>query len=422
MRFTFLGLLAALALALAAPAPAAPQIAYGLQDDAWLEHGPGTLESRLARLDALGVKLVRFNVRWDAVAPRRPARPQLDADPAYDWSAADALLVRLRAHRIAVLLTLVGTPPWANGGRPSNWAPTSGRSFADFAGAVARRYPFVTRFEIWNEPNQRRFLRPTSPRVYTATLLNPAYAAIHRASPRALVAGGATAPRGATGGVSPVAWLAGMRAAGARLDAYAHHPYPTSPRTETPSAGGCDRCLTLTMAALPRLVGLVQGAWPGKQVWLTEYGYQTNPPDGFLGVSPALQARYLAEAAVRAYESPHVTMLVHYLYRDEPDPARFQSGLVYLSGRVKPAYAAYVEPLAQIGRRGFAVELWGQVRPGSGRRSYRLQRLRAGAWRPVGGPASTDARGILRRFVRAAPGTLLRIVAGRAVGAPLLVR
>ena len=153
-------------------------------------------------------------------------------------------------------MTLYGTPGWANGGRGENWAPASGSTFASFAAAIAMRYPFVHLWAIWNEPNQARWLRPTSPAVYTARLLNPAYAAIHHASPASQVAGGVTAPRGSTGGVSPMAWAAGMAAAHARLDAYAHNPYPLQPH-ETPLAGGCDHCSTVTMATAGKLIALV---------------------------------------------------------------------------------------------------------------------------------------------------------------------
>ena len=34
-----------------------------------------------------------------------------------------------------------------------------------------------------------------------------------------------------------------------------------------------------------------------RSLWLDEYGYQTNPPDPFLGVSPARQDQWLQEAA-----------------------------------------------------------------------------------------------------------------------------
>ena len=52
------------------------------------------------------------------------------------------------------------------------------------------------------------------------------------------------------------------------------------------------------MATVDRLVREVGRAFGRKRLWLTEYGYQTNPPDRYLGVSAALQARYLADAAL----------------------------------------------------------------------------------------------------------------------------
>jgi hypothetical protein len=109
----------------------------------------------------------------------------------------------LHAHGIEPVLTLLSTPRWANDGRPPNRAPKSGTSFATFAAAAARRYPFVRRSLIWNEPNQRRWLRPASPTIYVDRLPNPTYTAIHRVRRNALVGGGVTAPRGSTGSVSP---------------------------------------------------------------------------------------------------------------------------------------------------------------------------------------------------------------------------
>ena len=49
----------------ALPAHASPGAQYGIQDDAWLMYGPGTLSDRLTMLDDLGVRVVRFTVRWD---------------------------------------------------------------------------------------------------------------------------------------------------------------------------------------------------------------------------------------------------------------------------------------------------------------------------------------------------------------------
>jgi hypothetical protein len=410
-RIVILLVAAAALLAAAAPAHASPYVRYGIQDDAWLEFGEGTLEGRLETLEALGADLVRVTLNWDVIEPRRGQR---------DWTRADALLRGLHEHGLTPVVTLYGTPRWANGGRARNWAPTRGATFAAFAAAAAKRYPFVKRWLIWNEPNQRRWLRPTTPVTYVTKLLNPAYMAIKRANRGAKVGGGVTAPRGGSGGVSPVAWIRGMARARARLDAYAHHPYPLR-RGETPTTGGCGHCETITMATLDRLLRHVSNAFGRTRIWLTEYGYQTNPPDRVLGVSRALQARYLAEAAHRAYRAPRVDMLIQYLYRDEPDTARWQSGLVTVSGAAKPALRAYRLPLAQVSRRGLRTVVWGQVRTGPGRERYILQQFRNGRWRSVGGVRRTTPRGYLTRTLRAGKGSKLRLYSPTTgVASPIL--
>jgi hypothetical protein len=402
-------LLALAALALPASAFASPSIAYGIQDDAWLAHGPGALPDRVASLDRLGVEVVRFTIHWDEAEAARGR---------YDWRTPDTVLAALRARGIRPLITLSGTPAWANGGGAPNVPPRSGADFARFAGAAAARYPWVREWSIWNEPNQTRFLRPASTSVYVTKLLNPGYRAIHARIPGALVGAGETAPRANTGGLSPVAWIRGMRAAGAHLDAYAHHPYPTS-RNETPSSGGCGHCATITMATLERLLREVERAWPGKRIWLTEHGYQTNPPDRYFGVSHHAQARYLGEGSLRAYRAPRVDLLIHYLVRDEADVGRFQSGLFTAAGVAKPSASAFPLPLAAAARG----TVWGQVRPGTGPHSYRLQLVRSNGttvW--LGGVRRTTARGFLT--ARVPRGSVVRLysVRGRGFGVPVLVR
>jgi hypothetical protein len=412
-------LLAALVLTLAAAphASAASGVKFGLTDDAWLTNGPGTLDARLAKLDTLGVRVVRFTLRWDQVAHTQPTAPTDPADSAYDWSAADPVLDGLKQHGIEVVLQLVGTPSWANGGKASNYVPTTSATFGAFATAASRQYPWVRRWVIWNEPNQVRWLRPTTAPIYTVRLLNPAYAAIHGVIHGAQVAGGGTAPRGSTGGVSPLAWIAGMHAVHARLDAYAHNPYPLDPKRETPLTGGCGHCTTVTMATIGRLVTLLGRDFPRARIWLTEYGYQTNPPDRLLGVSLALQARYIGEGAYAAYRAPKVDLLIHFLYRDEPSLARFQSGLVTLTNAVKPAYAAFQLPLAQISRS----TLWGQLRaPGAGT-TARIERRAGSRWVTLA-TVHAGAGGYFHWSGTLVRGTQVRVHAGSLVGAPLTIR
>jgi hypothetical protein len=399
MRFLVAVLVSACALGVGVErADAAKGVQFGIQDDAWLEFGPGRLSDRVAKIDRLGLDVVRVTLNWYRAEPRAGW---------YNWGRPDRLLRALRARGLKPVVTVWGTPGWANRGGGPNVAPRRGEDFQRFVEAAAERYSWVTQWIMWNEPNKAAWLKPASPKTYVRRILNPGYRAVKSVIRRAKVAGGVTGPRGGRGGMSPVDFISGMDRAGARLDAYAHHPYPVFPR-DTPFVGGC-KCPVLTMARLERLLRIVGGAFPRARIWLTEYAYQTNPPDRF-GVSLALQARYVGEAARRVYTAPKVDMLIHYLYRDEPDIARWQSGLETIDGRPKPALDATMFPLAQIGRRGDRTTVWGQVRPGEGRQRYVLQQLVNGRWVNIGRSATTDRRGYFRRTVRAAKGTQLRIL------------
>ena len=89
-RMTLFVLLFALAACVTATSvQASTGVQYGIQDDAWLEFGPGTLDQRLTAFKRLGVPLVRFTLRWNEIAPRRPKDPTSPRDRAYDWRRAD---------------------------------------------------------------------------------------------------------------------------------------------------------------------------------------------------------------------------------------------------------------------------------------------------------------------------------------------
>jgi hypothetical protein len=406
-----LALIAAAVFLLPGTALAAPNIRYGIQDDAWLQ--AGALDSRLATLDRLGPDVVRYTLRWDRIARKRPRLATNPKDKAYDWSRPDAVLRGLRKHHIGALVTLYGAPKWANRRHAPNFMPRSKWALASFAVAAAKRYPWVRMWEVWNEPNLRTFLRPNSPRLYVTRLLNPTYAALHHVRRGIRVGGGATSPRRTPSGMGPVPFMRGMSAAHARLDAYSHHPYPVS-RLETPSRANCRYCTgILTLARLPDLLKEVRRDFGRKRIWLTEYGYQTNPPDRWLGVSRALQALYIAQAAYLAFRSPDVDLLIQFMVRDERSIGRWQSGLFTVGGVQKPAFNAFAIPLVQLSRVGTRTVLWGQVRPGLGHQKYILQRAVHGRWRTVGRTRWTASRGYFKRVVEAGRRARFRIVAPR---------
>lgn len=414
MRVAHLALVAACALALsltlfARGAESAQGVRFGIQDDAWLEFGPGTLSNRTAQLDDLGLDVVRVTLNWHRTetAPGR-----------YDWRRSDRLLRALHARGLDPVVTLWGTPAWAGSGVP-NSAPLWPADFSRFARLAATRYPFVRHWTIWNEPNKAIWLNPVSPRTYVTHILNPGYAGIKAASPGSKVAGGVTAPRGGQGGMAPVDFIRAMDKAGARLDAYAHHPYPDYPG-DTPFRGGCTHCKTISMSTLERLLREVGKAFPAASVWLTEYGYQSRPDP--VGVSLAVQARFVAEAARRVYAAPKVEMLIHYLYRDEPDLARWQSGLETVDGDPKPALLATMFPLTQVSRKGGLTTVWGQVRPGEGAQRYALQLASEEGWVTLGGVRLTSPRGYLTRTVPAGKGSRLRLwYPARGLASPTFV-
>jgi hypothetical protein len=230
--------------------------------------------------------------------------------------------------------------------------------------------------------------------------------------------------------MSPVAFMTGMRLAHAHLDAYSHHPYPVT-RGEKPyrfARNVCRYCKgVLTLANLPVLLKDVRRNFGPVRIWLTEYGYQTNPPD-LSGVSRSVQAKYVAESSLRAKSARFVDVLIHFMVNDETRLSGWQSGFFSAAGLVKPAFNSFMLPIAQAGRVGLRTTVWGQVRPGFGKRLYRLQRLARGRWASIGHPVLTNGRGSYTRVVRVGKGTRLRILYLPGLGAkpvssrPIVVR
>ncbi|MES1248290.1 MAG: hypothetical protein ABUS54_11535, partial [Actinomycetota bacterium] len=138
-------ILLVLLAAIAAPAANASMSAqYGVQDDAWLLYGAGTLDQRVSTLQTLGVHVVRLTVRWDQVEKTQGR---------LDWGQYGVVLDALHAAKIPAVVTLWGSPRWANGGRTWNALPTKG--FGLFAYAASKRFPWVHEWSAWNEPNTR---------------------------------------------------------------------------------------------------------------------------------------------------------------------------------------------------------------------------------------------------------------------------
>jgi hypothetical protein len=419
LRKTFL-LTVLAGVALAAPAHASSNQESIFQDDAALfGDDAGKREQALDEMQALGVDTVRANVLWNRIAPdattsTKPAgfdAADPDAYPAGNWARLDAIVQGVQSRGMQVLLTPTGPGPgWASECSGDYTArricKPSPEEFGAFVTAIARRYPSVRRWSVWNEPNQGGWLTPQ----YEITSKGATPAAPHRyrklvqaATSGLADAGhsgdqvllGETAPIGRTRGSLATRsmpavdfWrelmcldtkgrkLTGSNASvrdctsPGRMDVtgIAHHPY-TKGAGKAPSDRGGSRDITL--ASIGRLYlwadrGARARRVPSRlPVFNTEYGFQTNPPDKTAGVSQSAQAQYLNQADYMSWRDGRLRSFAQYELFDERDTGAFQTGLRFDDGRAKSGLDAYRLPVWAFKRSGYNY-VWGMVRPARG--------------------------------------------------------
>jgi hypothetical protein len=342
-------------------------------------------------LTALRTQVLRVNLYWGgnkwAVANKRPSDGTDPGDPAYNWALYDRLVQYATTNNVKVVFSILFTPSWANGGKGKSVAPTKAIDLQNFAYAAAERYsglwippswqqdaslgigatplPKVSMWTAWNEPNNPLWLTPQYKRVgktwrvesafQYAKICNAIYDGVHSPALGPLageqVACGVTGPKGndapATkrASVDPLTFLSATKRYGMkRFDVYAHHPYAAK-GSETPAyvPTGKDK-RRIQLANIGVLTTLLTKLYGPKHLWITEYGYQTNPPDnqtGF-GVSWSKQALYMKQAYAMARKNPRIDMMLWFLVRDEPNLGGWQSGLETVAGRKKPSWNTFV--------------------------------------------------------------------------------
>jgi hypothetical protein len=360
--------LALLTLVLATPAMSASRMWIGFQDDPnlrWNDHRPSAREQTVAE----HATMLRTWVYWPYVAPTQPADATDSNDPAYNFKDLDEFVRQAQIHGQEVLLTIWGTPNWANGAKGSNHLPTNIGAFRQFCFAVAKRYdghdpgfPFVRFYSIWNEPNLSQFLAPqfvgkqdVGPRLY-AQLYRAGYAGLKAGSPTALVAAGETSPRGHDKHVDGIqdsnspgtfAQLVARQRPTIKFDAWAHHPYV--PLGVAPLAPA--RYPNVTLSNLGQFETNLRAYFHKKAVpiWITEYAHETKP-DEPKGVTYAQQAAYAKLALKTAAALPDVQMFVWFVLRDDPT-STWQSGFIKRNGGLKPGFAVFSKAAAALDAR-----------------------------------------------------------------------
>jgi hypothetical protein len=399
--------------------PAAPTTV--IQDDAvFLHSSDDEIRTAVAHVRGLGIERVRITAGWSVIAPSPQARGVPDSDlsdpaayPPENWRNLDRAVRLVSQGGLAPMIDIAfWAPRWATHDDAS--AETRLRTevdpqqYAHFAHAVAERYgDDVDIFTIWNEPNHPGFLVPQwvreagrfvprSPHIYRA-MVQAAYPAVKAAAPDSRVLIGATSSMGSDepgrGGVPPLRFLRELACvddhllpiAGGRCadfspipgDGWSHHPYSlrTTPDRAPRDPDVAPVARTPRLASLlRRLVAMGRIAAPAADIYMTEYGYETNPPDPRARFSLADQPRLLAWAESIATRTPQVVMWPQFLLRDRPGgPAGprlrpfgdWQTGLMDAAGNPKPAFESFRTPVfarcVHDGRRRM-VEVWGRVR------------------------------------------------------------
>jgi hypothetical protein len=359
----------------------------------------GYTDRSMPTLKTLRVQIIRSNLYWGGpggvAGKKRPAHPTNPDDPAYNWAPYDNEVREAAKNNIKVLFSIWGTPSWANKGKGMNRAPTLARDLRNFAYAAAKRYsgtfvpiapaaagttttttgasntalPPVRYWLAWNEPNNPLFLNPQYKRIGTgkkahwvaqstidyARICNAIYSGVHATLIRAeKVACGGTGPRGNNNpkskraSIGPIPFLKGVKKAHlAKFDAWAHHPYygaPSEKPSSIPTSNRGKRGLIappVELGNINDLIKVVNQLYGKKRIWITEYGYQTNPPDRSFGVSYAKQALYLKQAYAIARKNPRIDMMMWFLLRDQKQLGGWQSGLMTFAGKKKPAFNAF---------------------------------------------------------------------------------
>jgi hypothetical protein len=429
-------LAAGLALtALAGPASAGRSQESIMQDDQFLyTQGPEAQARALDLMKELGVDTVHTLLTWRGLAPEPDAARQpkgFKADdprsyPSDRWHPLDDAIRGAQARGMRILLTPTGPAPrWAEAcsdSEESRYTPgtcrPSASKFGAFVKAAARRYsgvytderdgsrlPRISRWSLWNEPNQGGWLSPQTKRVSgrTVVVAAAAYRSLVYAGARGIAGAGhhrsdqillgETAPIGGNSSRSgPVPFyetlfcvdsrgrrLTGSvaRAAGCRsrmprldVDGIAHHPYTRGagdPLYKRQASSSITIAYTSRLRRLGNLgvkTRMLSRTVPSR-IYFTEFGVSSDPPGKRYSVPLDTQAEWINQADYIAYRDSSVRSVAQYGLADDRSFGRdsFQTGLCFTPCYPKPAWDAYRLPLYVLDRRS-SVSVFGQVRPG----------------------------------------------------------
>jgi hypothetical protein len=443
----------------ATPAQAYAPLQMGLHDPFADQGDP----ARFDKIQDSGAGVARITMYWSRHVPSGSEKPAgFDArnpgDPGYNWTAIDAFVRGAGTRGIEPLITTLEAPAWAEGDNAADRAKRFGdagtyhpnaRDFGDFMFALATRYsgtfpdpaspgtnlPRVKYFQMWNEPNFGQYLtskkRSEIP-FYYLKLLNSGYDAVKKVSGSNLVLTAGLGPYGDNGhatDVEPQLFMrsimclngsggrnlkvkSGCKTPKPKFDIWTQHPYSFG-YTPTSAAGSPDSAIIGDMADVKRTIDFAAkhkllSPSGSKRLWVSEFGWFSNPPGIVagngrqLGVPLSRQAAYLSESAYRVWSDGFSGFIWYGLDDQDGFPTGLYQGKLP-DATAKPALTAFKFPF-YADAQGSRVLVWGLVN-GSGKKiTVRIEKKSGSSWKKVA-DVPTDAQSMVYRRLSGGKGT-----------------
>ena len=336
--------------------------------------------------------------------------------------------------------------PPGGGGLP---VPLPGVSSGEASAAQAGdAIPRVSLYSVWNEPNLNSWLAPqrakgapASPAIYRRLLYGAADGLSQSGHGNDELLLGELLPYVGTGRGStrtrPLAFLRELACVKRNFRSYrgkaakkrgcagrfrklpgtglAFHPYTLGGGPNIPVRNRDDASIA-TLSRVTKTLDRMRGrlaAGRGMPLWITEFGFQSRPPDPF--ATPLRKVPgFMAQSERIAWGNKRVASFSQYPLVDDRGRNGFQSGLRFANGKAKPrVYKAFQHTIYVRRLSGSRVEVFGAERAADSG-NVTIERKRGkGRWRRVATVAVNDA-GYFRRNVSGSSSDSFRFRYGSA--------
>jgi beta propeller repeat protein len=349
----------------AAPFPAGPRPnipyraaspEYGIALQVW--HAPAATTAHLQRVLAAGFGWQKTRIVWADIETRKGR---------FDWRESDRIVQASNASGLKVLARVDVTPRWARPDDNPHGPPLNYSDYSDFVAALVQRYRTgsphgrVHAIEVWNEPNLQKdwgYLPVNRQQAADYTrLLQGAYQAAKRADPNVTVLNAALSPTGWNDNTARpddvyLHWLyqAGF---GAWFDALGAHGlgYRWAPETVPTSVEGYSHPSFYFRRIEQLREIMVQYGDADKQIWLTEFGWHTDPVHptfAWYRVSEEEKGDYIVRAYRQAHErwAPWIGLMTLWTMPDPrwtPQQEQYYWALLEPDGTERPSYRRLVD-------------------------------------------------------------------------------